>query len=218
MAGMSPAAGRREANKQATRDALRGAAARLIAERGYEETTVADIARAAQVGERTFYRYFGSKEELLAERALGWIDALQEAIRSRPVTETPYQAVAAAMTALAGELTGPGPDGWILSPAQPLALLRRVEPRPLRRLEQAVTDAVLARMDAATSGSGSTGRAPMADFEAQLLARVAVATLRTVFAYQRRHADSAGVEIGRSLGEAFARLSDLTRAGARSRP
>jgi AcrR family transcriptional regulator len=207
MAGMSPPAGRREANKQATRDAIRHAAARLFAERGYEETTVADIAQAARVGERTFYRYFGTKEELLAEGALDWIDRLQAAIRSRPAAETPYQAVAAAMTAMAGELARPGPehDGWILSPPQPLALLRRVEPRPLRRLEQAVADAVLARVDVA-------GQAPMAEFEAQLLARVAVATLRTVFTYQRRQADSSGAGIEGLLGEAFIRLSSLTSA------
>src|ERR1700685_4024472 len=101
---MSQTAGRREANKQATRAALHQAAEQLFAEHGYEATTVAQIAELAQVGERTFYRYFAGKEDLLAVRALAWIDRLQQAIRGRPAAENSLQAVAYAMTALAGEL------------------------------------------------------------------------------------------------------------------
>jgi AcrR family transcriptional regulator len=210
---MTPPVGRREANKQATRDALRRAAAGLFAAQGYEVTTVAEIARAAKVGERTFYRYFGSKDELLAERALAWIERLQAAIRSRPVAETPYQAVAAAMTAMAGELapSGPESEGWILGPPRPLAAVREVEPRPLRRLEHAVADAILARLDASAAGSGGLADRPeMAEFEAGLLGNVAVAALRAVFVYQRRHVQSADAEIERLLGDAFGRLSALT--------
>ncbi len=70
------------------------AAERLFAEHGFEATTVAQIAQTAGVGERTFYRYFDSKEDLLAERAITWIGLLGEAIRARPAAETPYQAVA----------------------------------------------------------------------------------------------------------------------------
>jgi AcrR family transcriptional regulator len=212
MARMTSPVGRREANKQATRDALRRAAARLFAAQGYEVTTVAEIARDAQVGERTFYRYFGSKDELLAERALAWIERLQAAIRARPAAETPYQAVTAAMTAMAGELrpSGPESEGWILGPPRPLAALRQVEPRPLRRLEQAVAGAILSRLSASAAGSGGTaGITPDAEFEAQLLANVAVTALRTVFVYRRQQADSADMEIGRLLGEAFTRLSAL---------
>jgi len=44
---------------------LRGAALELFVERGYEQTTVADIARLAGVTERTFFRYFTDKREVL---------------------------------------------------------------------------------------------------------------------------------------------------------
>ncbi len=175
--------GRREANKQATRAALRQAAQRLVAEHGFEATTVAQIAEAAGVGERTFYRYFNTKDELLAERAITWIGQLGEAIRARPAAETPYQAVAGAMSAMAPELTRGQPEdqAWILGTAQPLAGMRRVEPRPLRRLEQTIAGAVLARLDAA---AGLQPPTPQAEFEALLLARIAVATLRTVVVSQ----------------------------------
>ena len=134
--------GRREANKQATRAGLRQAAERLVAEHGFEATTVAQIAEAAGVGERTFYRYFDSKEDLLAERAITWIGLLGEAIRARPAAETPYQAVAGAMSVMARQLTRGQPEdqAWILGTAQPLAGMRRVEPRPLRRLEQTIAE------------------------------------------------------------------------------
>ena len=66
-----PPLGRREAHKQATRQALQQAADRLFAEHGYGATTVRDIAEAAGVTERTFFRYFTGKEELIIEDAYG---------------------------------------------------------------------------------------------------------------------------------------------------
>jgi AcrR family transcriptional regulator len=248
MAGMNAGAGRREANKQATRNALSQAADRLFAERGYEATTVAQIAEAARVGERTFYRYFASKEDLLAGPALAWIDRLQGAIRARPAGENPYQAVTRAMTAVTAELarSEPGYETWIVSAPRPLAPLRRVEPRPMRRLEQSISEAVLARLDvAAGAGAGGAGAGgagaggagapgggaasaggagapgggaasagtPAAEFDAQLLARVAVAVLRNAILYRRTHpgGDDAGIE--RLLSDGFARLSLLAGPG-----
>jgi len=208
---MSQPTGRREANKQATRAALRQAADQLFAEQGYETTTVAQITEAAQVGERTFYRYFDSKEDLLADGAITWIGQLQEAIRGRPATENPYQAVARAMTALVGDLARdePGPQAWLLSAERPLAVLRRVEPRPARRLEQAITDALLARLDAAEDAADSHPAPEEAEFEAQLVARIAVAALRTALLWQRGHARPEGPGFRHVLGETFTRISQL---------
>lgn len=57
--------GRRERKKQATRHALVAAAIRLFTERGYDETSVADIAEAADVSKRTFFLHFPTKEDVL---------------------------------------------------------------------------------------------------------------------------------------------------------
>jgi AcrR family transcriptional regulator len=211
---MSQVNGRREANKQATRAALHQAAERLFAEHGYEATTVAQITQAAHVGERTFYRYFGSKEDLLAERAVAWMGKLADAIRSRPAAENSYQAVARAMTALAGDLASDesGSQAGILVAQQPLAPLRRIEPRPMRRLEQVIAGALGDRLAAGQATADPPQASAEITFEAQLVARVAVAALRTVILWQRSHTGTDGQTIQHMLGEAFIRLAQLARA------
>src|SRR5918994_275367 len=57
--------GLRERKKQRTRQALRQAAVRLFLERGFEATTIADIAAAAEVAPRTFFSYYPTKEDVV---------------------------------------------------------------------------------------------------------------------------------------------------------
>src|ERR1700753_512257 len=77
------------------------AALELFAERGYENTTVIDIAQRAGLTKSTFFRHFQDKRGVLFGD--GWMNGvLAGAIAAAPATATPLEAVARAMDA-AGE-------------------------------------------------------------------------------------------------------------------
>ena len=62
---MADEMGLRDRKRQRTRQALISAAMRLFAEKGYEQTTVAEIAAGAEVSTKTFFNHFASKDEVL---------------------------------------------------------------------------------------------------------------------------------------------------------
>jgi AcrR family transcriptional regulator len=78
----------RERKKARTRQALVDAALRLFAERGFEATTVADIADAADVSPRTFFTYFPAKEDVLFAGAKDRIERLRDALATRAPDES----------------------------------------------------------------------------------------------------------------------------------
>ncbi|MEU8798916.1 TetR family transcriptional regulator [Spirillospora sp. NPDC048819] len=82
----------RERKKRRTRQAIANAALRLFAERGYEETTIADIAAAADVAPRTFFSYFPSKEDVVFAEIDDRLAEVSEQLRRTP-GETPMQTI-----------------------------------------------------------------------------------------------------------------------------
>ncbi|GAP46361.1 transcriptional regulator [Streptomyces azureus] len=87
----------RERKKLRTRDALLRAAMELFATRGYEETTVDDIAAAVDVSQRTFFRYFAGKEEAAFYVTRLAETQVVEAVRARPPGEAPLEALRRAL-------------------------------------------------------------------------------------------------------------------------
>jgi len=82
------------------RGRLEQAALELYVERGYEQTTVADIAERAGLTERTFFRHFSDKREVLFGGGSALEDALTEAVASAPASASPIAAVADALDGL----------------------------------------------------------------------------------------------------------------------
>jgi AcrR family transcriptional regulator len=84
---------------------LQRAALDLYAERGFEQTTVAEIAARARLTERTFFRHFADKREVLFAGSAYLQELLVTTLASTPESVVPIDAVAAALAA-AGDLLG----------------------------------------------------------------------------------------------------------------
>ena len=72
----------------------------LYGERGYEQTTVAEIAERAGLTERTFFRHYADKREVLFFGSAALAETMVSAAVSAPATATPIEAVGAALDAI----------------------------------------------------------------------------------------------------------------------
>jgi AcrR family transcriptional regulator len=97
-------AGLRERKKVRTRAAIHDAALRLFAERGYEATTIADIAEAADVSRATFFSYYASKDDVVFGDAPRAAEALEAMLADLPEGVGTLQAVREWLRTLAGWL------------------------------------------------------------------------------------------------------------------
>jgi AcrR family transcriptional regulator len=167
------AIGRREEHKQRTRSALEEAAARLFEERGFAATTVRDIAAAAGVGERTFFRYFPSKEDLVLQQVRDLIPGVMARVRARPAGEAPLVALREAIVTWLGD-TGAPPTILISGPPKDSEEHHREAHALLGDLENAVTEAFLDR----AAASGADRSAPTTLMRAAVQARAGVSVLR----------------------------------------
>ena len=113
VASPEPATGRRQRKKQRTRDALIEAAMELFAAQGYDHTAVHEITDAVDVSERTFFRYFASKEDLVLSFVRDGQTAFAGALAARPPGEDPFTAARQAFQISLREL--PGRPGEVAS-------------------------------------------------------------------------------------------------------
>ncbi len=93
--------GLRERKKQETRDELTRAAIELFETNGFDAVTVDEIADAAGVSPRTFFRYFGSKEAVLFGDQEELLGILRDAIASQPPGMPPLRVLEEAVVVLA---------------------------------------------------------------------------------------------------------------------
>ncbi|MFI0482782.1 TetR family transcriptional regulator [Actinomadura sp. 9N215] len=94
----APKQGLRELKKARTRAAIQTEALRLFRERGYESTTVEQVAQAAEVAHTTVFRYFPTKEDLVITDEADPVFFAE--LRAQPPDLTPIQALRAAMRAV----------------------------------------------------------------------------------------------------------------------
>jgi AcrR family transcriptional regulator len=155
---------------------LRACAARLFAERGFADTTVADIAACADVSTRTFFRYFDSKEDLLLPDGVELFAAVERAFAQCPADQSPFDAVCTALLAAAAPFQNTSLTALThpLDGTEQLIAARMIQ--AFTEFEDRLTRLVLERLDPGT---------PDADLQAAVVAGAALATVRAVLRTQR---------------------------------
>ena len=148
-----------------SRSRLQGAALALYGERGFENTTVAEIAERAGVTERTFFRHFTDKREVLFWGAGALQELLVDAVAGAPDSAAPIDAVAAALAA-AGALFEQRREGSMLRQSIITASteLRERELIKLAALASALADA-LRKRGVEDPAASLTGEAAIAVFK-----------------------------------------------------
>jgi AcrR family transcriptional regulator len=115
--------GLRERNKLRRRELITESALRLFAENGFDGTTIDEIAAAAEVSRRTFFRYFARKEDVILDWKQRTAEELRVALDARPAQESPLEAVHGALATVAG--------GYGERPELTLGLMRLLESPPV---------------------------------------------------------------------------------------
>jgi len=88
-----PKEGLRARKRRETLERITQAGIRLFLDRGYEATTLDDIAAAAAISRRTFFHYFKSKDDILISLQSGMGTMIADAIRKAPLDKQPIEVV-----------------------------------------------------------------------------------------------------------------------------
>ena len=180
------------------RGRLEAAALELYVERGFDETTVAEIAGRAGLTERTFFRHFADKREVLFGGAALMNGALSAAVAAAPTDVQPMDAVVEALASLAPLFHGR--RELVLQRQVVIGLNRELRERELVKLEsmaETLTVALVAR---------SVDPDP-----ARLAAQAGLAAFR--LAFQRWVDDQAGSNLAALIRHCAAQLRAVA-AGA----
>jgi AcrR family transcriptional regulator len=181
------------------RGRLERAAMELYGERGFEQTTVAEIAERAGLTERTFFRYFADKREVLFSGAETLQELMVSAVADAPAAAAPIEAIAAALDvagALLEERTEFSGQRQAIIMANPE--LQERELIKLASLGAALAEALRAR--------------GVADQSASLTAEIGIAVFRTAF--EHWHAEGNRRGLTALMRDALDELPALTSSAA----
>jgi AcrR family transcriptional regulator len=96
-----------------THELLRATALALFRERGYDGVTAMEIARAAGVTERTFFRHFSSKDEILLAGHEERLALLDRTLASRPAAEPVLDSLRVAVSEVAADFMAAPEEFWL---------------------------------------------------------------------------------------------------------
>ena len=192
-----PQSGLRERKRAETHARIQTTALLLFSERGFEATTLDDIAAAADVSRRTLFHYFGSKEDIVLSAKSDVITEIEAAVAGRPREEPLLDMAEGALTDMAARFQGPGP----------LALARLIKSTPaLQASDHAKYDVMERRLTAALAARKGL---PAHDLQARMVALATIGVLKVSTEAWLASDDDTGPEIhGRA---AFAALRQTVK-------
>ena len=185
--------GLRERKKAKTRAAIQEHALRLFREQGYAETTVEEIAAAAEVSPATFFRYFATKEDTIVFDRLDPV--MIDLFRAQPPELNPTEALRGAIRQSLDTITD---EEWALETERRRLVMRAPELR-VRMLDQLYVGIDLL----AALAAERTGRAPT-DFAVRAWAG---GVIGVVMATCQEAADSPMQDYLATIDKAFTHLS-----------
>src|SRR5271155_5238933 len=94
---MAEAMGLRERKKVRIRETIAATAIRMFLEAGFDQVSITDIAREAEVSRRTLFAYFPTKEDLVLQRFADHEDEAARAVRARRTDQPPLEALREAL-------------------------------------------------------------------------------------------------------------------------
>jgi AcrR family transcriptional regulator len=104
MSALTKSTNRHQLRRRSTHEALRQAALKSFARKGFAKVTVTELAAEAGVTERTFFRHFPTKEAVLFQDYETQLEWLAEALAQRPASESLFDAVLASVAAFPHDL------------------------------------------------------------------------------------------------------------------
>jgi AcrR family transcriptional regulator len=138
------------------RNAIWDAAIELFAARGFEETTIDEIARAAGVSTRTFFRYFASKADLMGQGMVTYRTLLGDAIRQAPSALSPVEALRHAVHKVAADAAAQPRTRQIVDIASASPAAREAQLARRAEVENALAEAFAVRTRAAANDAMSS--------------------------------------------------------------
>lgn len=197
-----------ERRKAETRMEIARAAARLFVSQGLRATRAEDIARAAGIAPRTFYRYFAAKEEAVAPLYALGAERWARAVREAPAELSPPQALEHAVRHTLTPGAGVSAPSWewartLVRLAESSPALRKVWAEVCHATERALVEALAARM---SGGDDHLAARLAAASRLRFAAAVAAAAVRVAVEHW-----AAGPQEARSPLEAALRNLEVLR-------
>ena len=136
--------------QQLVRNAIYEAAIDLFAEKGFDETTVEEVAQAAGVSRRSFFRYFASKDDLLAQNVVHFGSILSATITACPPALTPLETVRETVLSVVRQTAAHPRTRQIIEISQRSASARQAHHSRMMDVEDVVAAAFASRLRSAS--------------------------------------------------------------------